>query len=339
MRVSLAMCTYNGSQFLREQLNSIASQTRLPDELVICDDGSTDATLAMIRECIGAVKFPIRVQCNPRRIGAAKNFEQAVSLSNGDIIVLCDQDDIWRQDKLEILEQVLSENPHAGYVFSDASIIDEMGKVIRHSLWEEVCFDSTKRAIFSRGSMDQVRILLRGNVVTGATMAFRGSLKRTVLPILESWMHDEWISFVSSINGAYGILIHEPLIYYRQHQAQAIGIHPQHLGVYRLFKRAWRSLLGNSQAYTSCELVLNKWSAPYALFKSAAGQPPIGFPLLEEHVAHFVLRTNLCRCPRINRLATVAAELTRGRYHLYSGGWKSAIKDLLFPVTSRSYAV
>ncbi len=87
MRISVVMCTYNGAKFLREQLDSIASQILLPDELVVCDDGSTDATLSILKEYACSVKFSVRVLCNPSRLGAVKNFEQVISIANGDIIV------------------------------------------------------------------------------------------------------------------------------------------------------------------------------------------------------------------------------------------------------------
>ncbi len=211
MRVSVAMCTLNGARFLREQLESIASQTRLPDELVVCDDCSVDATLAILRHYAKAVEFPVRIRCNAQPLGVAKNFEQAITHTAGDIIVLSDQDDIWRDNKLEVLEQVLSKNPDAGYAFSDAIIINEAGKMMHHSLWQQVFFTKKKRAVFSRGSADQVQILIRGNVVTGATMALRASLKAVILPVPNSWIHDEWIAFAASVSGARGIPIYEPL--------------------------------------------------------------------------------------------------------------------------------
>ena len=74
MRISVVMCTYNGAKFLREQLDSIASQILLPDELVVCDDGSTDATLSILKEYACSVKFSVRALCNPSRLGAVKNF-------------------------------------------------------------------------------------------------------------------------------------------------------------------------------------------------------------------------------------------------------------------------
>src|SRR2546426_7732246 len=159
--VSVAMCTYNGARFLLAQLRSIAFQTRPPDELVICDDGSTDKTLAIVTRYAGTVEFPVRVHRNSQRLGPAKNFEQALSLCRGDIVALSDQDDVWRPEKLRVLEEALCVDD-AGYAFSDAVLVDETGGVIHHSLWELVGFDRSKRVAFSRGLSGQTRVLLKG---------------------------------------------------------------------------------------------------------------------------------------------------------------------------------
>jgi hypothetical protein len=207
-------------------------------------------------------------------------------------------------------------------------LIDEDGKVVHRSLWERVPFDSKKRALFSRGPMDQVRTLFYGNVVTGATLAFRASLKARILPVPELWIHDEWIAFASSLSGARGIPIPEPLIYYRLHPAQAIGVGPQSAHI--LFRRAWQSFSGGPQAY-EVNAALRKWKSSYALLQSAPNHAAILLPLLETKVAHLALRAQLYRKSRLTRLAGILAELTRGGYHQYAGGWKSVIKDLLVP--------
>src|ERR1019366_197610 len=94
-RISVALCTYNGERFLSQQLASIGKQTRLPDELVVCDDSSTDRTVAIVREFAASVSFPVRVFENQRNLGSAANFERAIRLCDGDLIALSDQDDIW----------------------------------------------------------------------------------------------------------------------------------------------------------------------------------------------------------------------------------------------------
>src|SRR5580704_19315016 len=92
-RVSVALCTCNGGRFLAEQLQSIASQTRLPQELVICDDASTDDTVSMIQGFSRTAPFPVKLFQNAERPGPAKNFDKAIRLCEGEIIFLCDQDD------------------------------------------------------------------------------------------------------------------------------------------------------------------------------------------------------------------------------------------------------
>ena len=336
VRVSIAMCTYNGEKFLKEQLCSIASQASLPDELVVCDDGSTDTTLPILRHYASSVAFPVRIYCNASRLGFAKNFEQAISLTDGDIIVLSDQDDVWQKDKLQISVQALAEDHKAGYVFSDAIIIDEMGEIIHHSLWEQVVFDQRRRGKFSLGPMDQVEVLLKGNVVTGATMALRASLKAHVLPVAELWKHDEWIALVSSLCGARGIQIEKPLIQYRWHPAQAVGVRPP--GVQFLLKRAWQSFTGNPQTYEANALALRQWNASYTTLQRATSQAATLLPLLEAKVAHLALRAELYRRSRLTRLPVIVVELIRGGYHHHAAGSKSVLKDLLVPMLSNSHS-
>ena len=116
-RISVAMCTYNGERFLAQQLVSIAQQSRPPDELVVCDDGSTDRTVAMIREFAVSVRYPVRVFENEHNLGVAANFERAIRLCEGNLIALADQDDIWYPIRLERSEQELTAHPEAGLIF------------------------------------------------------------------------------------------------------------------------------------------------------------------------------------------------------------------------------
>ena len=332
MRLSIAMCTYNGTRFLREQLDSIASQSRTPDEMWVCDDGSTDKTLLILREFAQIVNFPVNIQCNTRRLGAVKNYNQTVSLSQGDVIVLSDQDDIWKYNKLEVIEEVFSKNPDAGYVFSDAVMIDELGEIIHQSLWEQVSFDRQKRAKFSLGALDQVQMLFKGNVVTGATMALRASLKSKILPVPESWIHDEWIAFVASLSGARGIPIENPLIYYRRHPSQAVGVRPSSSRLPLLLYRAWQSFTGNPEVYEANIIEWRKWEASNTFVQNTAGQTSTLASFFTAKMAHHALRVELHRNSPWARLAAIIAELRRGGYHRHATGWKSAIKDLLVPI-------
>ncbi len=100
-RISIALCTYNGERFLNQQLASMAQQTRLPDELVVCDDRSTDRTLTMVREFAASAPYPVRIFQNEQNLGFAANFERAIRLCQGNLIALSDQDDIWYPIRLQ----------------------------------------------------------------------------------------------------------------------------------------------------------------------------------------------------------------------------------------------
>src|SRR3712207_5989304 len=102
MSLSVALCTYDGARYLPEQLESLARQRRLPDELVVCDDGSADDTVDVVRRFADRAPFAVRLSLNPQNLGFVKNFEQAIRLCRGDLIALADQDDVWHPQKLEL---------------------------------------------------------------------------------------------------------------------------------------------------------------------------------------------------------------------------------------------
>src|SRR5260221_2239662 len=125
MKFSVSMCTFNGGQFLNEQLQSIATQDRLPDELIVCDDRSTDRTVAIVEDFAVSASFPVRVLVNETRLGTSKNFERAIRLAEREIIALADQDDVSDRRKLGLLESMFSRRPSLGLVFTDAELVDE----------------------------------------------------------------------------------------------------------------------------------------------------------------------------------------------------------------------
>ena len=113
LSLSVALASYNGERYIAEQLDSIARQTRLPDELIISDDASTDSTPAIVHEFAQRVPFPVRF-LQHERLGSTGNFELAIAACQGDIIFLCDQDDVWYPNKIEVIEAVFVNRPEAG---------------------------------------------------------------------------------------------------------------------------------------------------------------------------------------------------------------------------------
>jgi glycosyltransferase involved in cell wall biosynthesis len=219
-RISVALCTYNGGLYLREQLSSVAQQTRRPAELVVCDDQSTDDTVAILEEFASSAPFPVRVIVNSQRLGSTRNFDQAIGLASGEWIALCDQDDRWAPDKLERLSDVLIKNPSADGIFSDAELIDENSKSIGLTLFAKHRFTARKQGQFLKSP---TAMLLKHDVVTGSTLMFRSSIRSYSLPIPKSWVHDGWLAWMIASHSRL-ILTTETLTAYRVHSGQQLGV-------------------------------------------------------------------------------------------------------------------
>lgn len=227
VKVSVAMCTYNGAAYIAQQLDSIAAQTLLPDEIIICDDGSTDQTLTIIEAFRAQFANPITVHRNPVNLGSIRNFEQAMQMCTGDIIVLSDQDDIWYPDRVERSVTILMSDDQIGYTFSDADLIDGDGVALHKMLWKSVRFNKHLLRRFRTGTQ-QAELIMRRPFVTGATLAFKASLIEKILPVPNertfNFHHDRWIALILSTIGYTGQATERPFIQYRLHRAQQIGV-------------------------------------------------------------------------------------------------------------------
>jgi glycosyltransferase involved in cell wall biosynthesis len=220
--VSVALCTYNGARFLDTQLRSIAAQTLTPIEIIACDDGSSDGTVELLAECARAFSIPMTISRNDQRLGAARNFDQAMRLCTGDIIAFADQDDMWHRTKLERLAAALDAHPEAAYAFCDARLIDETGAEVggKSLLARRFTLPSIREA-FARG--DELRLMLKRDFIYGTTLALRSSARDLLPPVPETWSHDTWIVNVLACLDRRGVPVLQPLVRYRQHGAQASG--------------------------------------------------------------------------------------------------------------------
>ncbi len=221
MRLSVALCTYNGAQYIREQLHSILQQSMAVDEIIICDDGSSDNTVKIIRTIASTTPILVHVHINKNTIGVKRNFKQAIELCTGDYVFLSDQDDVWMPNKVERIMEWFKFNPGKSVVFTDAYLINADGKQIgRRTQFQGVGFRQYQRQMFLDGH--GLEVFMMANRATGATMAFR----RAEIPLLEDdWgqiLHDEYIAVKALIQNKLGI-ISVPLIEYRQHEGQQIG--------------------------------------------------------------------------------------------------------------------
>ena len=221
--LSVAMCTYNGERFLPQQLASILRQTRLPDEMIVRDDGSTDRTPELIRRFATQASFSVDFRVNERNLGSTKNFEHTILACTGDLIALCDQDDVWHPERLGREEQVLQDHPEAGLVFSDADVIDDLGQPLGFTLWENFAFD---RKSFEALEAGDVMPLTRRTFVTGATVMFRANFAPICFPTGKHWLHDGWLAMLIACMAGVRPL-EDKLISYRFHGGQQVGLGPK----------------------------------------------------------------------------------------------------------------
>jgi glycosyltransferase involved in cell wall biosynthesis len=221
LSTSVALATYNGEAHLPAQLASIAAQTRRPDELVVGDDQSTDGTAAVLGRFGRETGIAVRFSRNTERLGSSANFAAVLARCQGDVIFLCDQDDVWAPQRVATSLAHLEAEPGLGFVFSNATLISGLGAAMSGSLWGRAFFDEGQQQKFREHRGWEV--LLKTNVVTGATMAIRRSALATALPVPPGWVHDGWLAFILElVHGARPLA--EPLIAYRVHAAQQIGV-------------------------------------------------------------------------------------------------------------------
>ena len=208
-----------------EQVASILAQSRPVDELVVSDDASTDDTIAIIRRSVdehaaaNGQAIALKVIENTTPLGVTRNFEQAIVATTGDLIALCDQDDIWHADRIRTIVAVF-EDPAVDLVFSDARLVDGDGTPLGDSLFATLSMTRRERRQLLGGKA--LDALLGRNLVTGATVVFRRRLLDAASPFGSAWVHDEWLAALAASTGGVRMLEAE-LIDYRQHGGNEIG--------------------------------------------------------------------------------------------------------------------
>lgn len=317
MTISIALCTCNGARYIEAQLASILAQTRLPDEVVISDDHSTDDSLAIIRRWAASAPFPVRVSVNDEALRSTKNFEKAIRMCEGDIILLSDQDDVWYRDRIAVTEHAFVSDDRVGLVFGNADLVDAQLVSLRTRLLELQGFDGRQlAAICKHRAFDY---LLKKNFVTGATMGFRANLKDALLPIPSNWVQDGWIALLAAASTGV-VFLEEPVIRYRQHTSQQIGC--RKLTLFEQRQKAKQSqFFEYSEAVAQYTKVLERLTM---LSNSSAHC----LSQVDRKLKHLQARAALPQ-KRLLRIARIANQLLGGKYHLYSNGWRAALKDLM----------
>ena len=209
MTKSICIATFNGSKYIAKQLDSVIEQLGEDDEIIIVDDYSADNTLEILTTYSDV---RIKLYQNEKNLRHVKTFERAISLSSNELVFLCDQDDIWEVDRLEIFESYFLQYPQVMLVSSNFNCINDEGEVIENHLRKVNSIDS---------------FLYRKNIIAifagkigyfGCAMAFRKELISTILPIPEYVeAHDLWIAMAANYMKA-NLHINEKTLYHRIHQ-------------------------------------------------------------------------------------------------------------------------
>ncbi|WP_415579124.1 glycosyltransferase, partial [Flavobacterium psychrophilum] len=221
MKTSVALCTYNGEKYIKEQLDSILNQTKKVDEIIVCDDCSSDKTVEILNHYSSTNPGLFKIYINEQNLRSVKNFEKAITLCTGDIIFLSDQDDFWVEIKVEKYAEYFNNNPKIDALASNGYCIDERGIVHdKYAIWDVPQFLREKNIDYNYFNM----ISYLENIATGASMAFRKKIIPEIIPfpIMKNFHHDEWIALVSSNNNAFEML-NEKYFYYRIHNNQQVG--------------------------------------------------------------------------------------------------------------------
>lgn len=322
MIISIAMATYNGAFYLPEQLESFVAQEVRPDELVVCDDGSTDKTIRLLEEFRAGAPFKVRISRNEARLGYGRNFARALGLCTGDIVFLSDQDDVWYPEKIATMVRLAEENPHAQVLLNDAMLTD------------------ARLNPSGRTKLGQMRAagLPEKSFVQGCCAAIRASFLRMALPLpLGSGAHDGWLVELAEFLGA-KLVLRRDLQFYRIHGSNTSRFHVNHPEGGRLYRKLHLRLGRTARAALRSELQaeLEKLAAIRARLEGADPLPGRSHADLERALVTLAEK----KAATHRRLAVLASPpgirfgrglrmLMDGAYARHFNGRHSFVRDML----------
>jgi glycosyltransferase involved in cell wall biosynthesis len=316
--VSIALATYNGEAHLRAQLDSYLAQERLPDELIVSDDASTDGTVEIAREFAGRAPFPVCIVSNQYGKGYRGNFSTAMEAASGDVIALSDQDDVWLPAHVGLLAETLEREPDVLVAASDSECVDldlnPLGYTIRDN---ERLSHALLKGTMRRGP-DQFELVLRHRAVTGHGMAFRRSLLSAVLPLPESWIHDQWIFLIGAAVGRVDYVA-GTLSKYRQHESQSIAAEKKSV-------ITWAGQM-HGQAASAGQAEVARWKELLERVRQQ-GASAAAIASLRRKIDFLEFRVSVRHLSSTARAMRTTANLLSGRYHQFARGFYAYARDL-----------
>lgn len=229
MKAGVLIATYNGIKFIKEQLDSILNQTQKVDEIIISDDGSSDGTFEFLNEYADTHSdYNIVIVKNCGEHGVTKNFENAYNNSTADILFFADQDDVWKQDKVEVFMKAFEKYPECGLVFSDAIVTDDKlnfsGKTVWDYFFPDVRDWINNDDIYTIIDRDfLVKRISHINVIPGMCIAIKKEIMKITVPFNSVLIHDDIVMMYSAMCSRI-CCINKTESYYRQHGNNSIGV-------------------------------------------------------------------------------------------------------------------
>lgn len=318
MRISIAMATYNGAKYLGEQLDSFLQQTRIPDELVICDDGSTDNTVEILKAFSKQAPFDVRIFINKANLGYTKNFEKAIKNCTGDVIFLSDQDDVWHAHKISVVLETFLVHQDKLLIVHDGDLVDD--NLDSHG--------ATKlgQIVSGYGNAD--------SLITGALTAFRRELLPFALPIPGGIKgHDGWLHNIARFLETRFVL-DQPLQLIRRHatntSAWAVSSTKQ-INRFDIWQDQFRTPVATGYEdrlliNQSCKERLNTALSQSAIFSKDIIERSLLY-LENEHRA-LLNRSNLVKSGLLKRKFMAMHLLLKGDYKHFNG-LRSFLRDML----------
>lgn len=317
MKISVVIATFNGERFLEEQLRSLLNQRRVPDEIVISDDCSEDNTVNLVREISCSTEIPIRIHVNDRRKGFRSNFEEGLKMSSGDIVLLCDQDDVWDPHKVESMEYSVMRHPahhihQNDAVITDTDLVPVGSRILDHS--RDSCLGC---------SLTMTREFLE------LALPFPSFSSPDVL-----LGHDSWLNALGVSLGTKRVLRSCLQVWRRHGDNSSVipGERTDRPGVRRgsILEAARRPITNQLTARLELLQEVNRRvSANHIQAQSLAGIPlSVARLSVDREVTAIQNRLNLLGDSRIHRLLPALRLWAAGGYR-YASGYRSLLKDLM----------
>lgn len=329
--ISVAMATYNGEQYINEQLQSLADQSHLPDELVVGDDGSSDATLSIIEDFRTHAPFPVYIHGNPVNLGFARNFLATAKRCQGDWIAFCDQDDVWLPDKLAKAVRAIDHTPNSCMVLQNAWLCDGVLSS-RGRKFPDILIAGVHDRASQYGFWVWLGFLqtVHRDIID---LWDGGSLPRNYFPKHSEISHDKWTCLIANALGGI-VVLSDPVALYRRHEAALTGNYSRQSVGERVAKA--RGVSGEHYDFVAevaeeCADYVHRLAerADKAPWASMFRDNSIEFQLLAE-IQH--LRARLYAAPSVGERLSLALKIARkGGYvgpTFHAMGLRSAAKDL-----------